>query len=70
MTPDDAKSIISMQELDPSPVDDSTSDLEVLESGDQEFVKDESTRSCIPSTLGLGSGLGLRAHRWDSLRKF
>ncbi|KAJ5110715.1 hypothetical protein N7532_001250 [Penicillium argentinense] len=31
---DDAKLVISMQELDPSPVDDSTSDLENLECGD------------------------------------
>ncbi|KAJ5611455.1 hypothetical protein N7528_008560 [Penicillium herquei] len=60
----DAKSILSMQELDPSPVhdDDSTPDLEVGEY----FPKPEEpkpSRACgfpIP-------GLGLRPHRWDSL---
>lgn len=61
----DTKSIISMQELDPSPVDDSTSDLETLESGEYIPKPEEGkpTRTCgfpVPK-------LGLRAHRWDAL---
>lgn len=59
----DAKSVISMQELDPSPVDeDSTADLE---SGEY-FPKPEEhkpKRACgFPAPK-----LGLRAHRWDAL---
>ncbi|KAJ5152821.1 uncharacterized protein N7482_009299 [Penicillium canariense] len=63
----DAKSILSMQELEPSPVDDSlsTPDLETLESGEYfpKPVEDKPARTCgftAPS-------LGLRAHRWDAL---
>ncbi|KAJ5798239.1 uncharacterized protein N7503_007535 [Penicillium pulvis] len=59
----DAKSIISMQELDPSPVnDDSIPDIE-----SEEFLpqpaKDKPRRACgfpVPT-------LGLRPHRWDAL---
>ena len=56
--PDDAKSIISMQELDPSPVDDSTSDLDDLENGQFIPKPDEpQKRTCgfpslSPSLLG------------------
>jgi tRNA (guanine26-N2/guanine27-N2)-dimethyltransferase len=60
----DAKSIISMQELDPSPVDDSTSDLDTLESGEYtpKPIEEPKHRTC-----GLSSTLGLRPHRWDAL---
>ncbi|KAJ5101453.1 hypothetical protein NUU61_003675 [Penicillium alfredii] len=57
----DAKSIISMQELDPSPVDDLSPDLE---SGEY-FPRPEDSllRSGNGSSI---SKLGLRGHRWDA----
>ncbi|KAF3401997.1 hypothetical protein F1880_009724 [Penicillium rolfsii] len=63
----DAKSILSMQELDPSPVDDflSTPELDSLENGEYfpKPVEDKPTRTCgFPAPK-----LGLRAHRWDTL---
>ncbi|KAJ6111579.1 hypothetical protein N7523_007640 [Penicillium sp. IBT 18751x] len=61
----DTKSVISMQELDPSPVDDSTPDLETLESGEYfpQPEVDKPKRTCGFSAPKLG----LRAHRWDAL---
>ena len=59
----DAKSIISMQELDPSPVDEDLSPD--LESGEY-FPRSEEkpSRTCgFPRPV-----LGLRPHRWDALR--
>lgn len=66
----DAKSILSMQELDPSPVDDSlsTPELDSLENGEYfpQPVEDKPARACgFPAPK-----LGLRAHRWDTLRKY
>ncbi|KAJ6021686.1 hypothetical protein N7540_007190 [Penicillium herquei] len=60
----DAKSILSMQELDPSPVDDddSTPDLEVGEY----FPKPEEPKPSRACGFPI-QGLGLRPHRWDSL---
>lgn len=59
----DTKSIISMQELDPSPVDDDS--IPDLESGEY-FPRAEEAkpkRACgFPAPK-----LGLRAHRWDAL---
>lgn len=67
---DDAKSIISMQELDPSPVDDSPSDLEDLENGQFLPKQDEpQKRTCGFPSLSP-SLLGLHSHRWDTLCKF
>lgn len=57
----DTKSIISMQELDPSPVDDSPD----VESGSY------FTRAASPVQHGTGLSipkLGLSGHRWDSWR--
>ncbi|KAJ5692045.1 hypothetical protein N7462_001468 [Penicillium macrosclerotiorum] len=61
----DAKSIISMQELDPSPVDDSTPDLESLDSSEyfRPPTPTKPSRTCGFPTPKLG----LRAHRWDAL---
>jgi tRNA (guanine26-N2/guanine27-N2)-dimethyltransferase len=66
----DAKSILSMQELDPSPVDDSlsTPELDSLENGEYfpKPAEDKPARTCgFPAPK-----LGLRAHRWDTLRKY
>jgi len=62
----DTKSVISMQELDPSPVDDSTPDLESLENGEY-FHKPEEDKP--KRTCGFPApNLGLRTHRWDALR--
>ncbi|KAF7713542.1 Uncharacterized protein PECH_000560 [Penicillium ucsense] len=64
----DAKSILSMQELEPSPVMDdylSTPELESLENGEYfpRPVEEKPARSC-----GMSAPLlGLRAHRWDAL---
>lgn len=58
----DTKSVISMHELDPSPVHDSTPDLE---SGEHfpTPAEDKPPRTCgFPAPK-----LGLRAHRWDGL---
>lgn len=68
----DAKSIISMQELDPLPVDDydSPSDLENLanlENGEFLPQPDENPPKRV---CGFPSPLGLRAHRWDPLCMF
>lgn len=61
----DTKSVISMQELDPSPVDDSTPDLESLEDG-KFFPKPEEDKP--KRTCGFPAPkLGLRTHRWDAL---
>jgi tRNA (guanine26-N2/guanine27-N2)-dimethyltransferase len=61
----DTKSVISMQELDPSPVDDSSPDLETLENGEY-FPKPEEDKP--KRTCGFPAPkLGLRAHRWDAL---
>lgn len=66
MKPDDfdTRSVISMQELEPSPVTDEGPDLE---NGDL-FPESE---KAILSPQGNGSGffgqkLGLRGHSWDS----
>lgn len=59
----DTKSIISMQELDPSPVDDES--ITDVESGEYfpKTEEDKPKRACgFPAPK-----LGLRAHRWDAL---
>lgn len=58
----DVKSVNSMQELDPSPEDDLTPDLE---SGEYSPPEDRPKRT--PGTAG--PTLGLRAYRWDALRR-
>ncbi|KAK5807401.1 hypothetical protein VI817_001659 [Penicillium citrinum] len=56
-----------MQELDPSPVDDSTSDLDDLENGQFIPKPDEpQKRTCGFPSLSP-SLLGLHSHRWDTL---
>ena len=63
----DAKSIISMQELDPSPVYDSDS-FPDLESGEHiPTPEDKPARRACGFTVPK---LGLRAHRWDALRMY
>lgn len=59
----DTKSILSMQELDPSPVDDDS--IPDLESGEYfpGVEEDKPKRACGFPTPKLG----LRAHRWDAL---
>ena len=61
----DTSSTISMQELEPSPVDDSTSDVE---NGDY-VPKSQSFNQTGDRSSDGGffiSKLGLRGHRWDS----
>lgn len=62
----DTRSVISMQELDPSPVTDESPDLE---------VGDYSPKAAESVTPQQGSGffgqkLGLRGHSWDSWRTY
>lgn len=65
MKDDDTRSLISMQELDPSPVTDD------LEQGDyfQDAVESQGAGSgFFGQRLGLGAGLrsGLKSGSWDS----
>lgn len=57
----DTRSVYSMQELEPSPVDDSFSDLET---GDL-IPKSQSLQPENADGEPLISKLGLRSHRWD-----
>ncbi|RJE24444.1 hypothetical protein PHISCL_03195 [Aspergillus sclerotialis] len=61
----DTRSTVSMQEIEPSPVDDYTSEME---NGD--YVPKSQSLNPMPEHCSDGgffvSKLGLRAHRWDS----
>lgn len=64
----DTRSLISMQELEPSPVD----DFSDLENGDH-IPKTQSfrpTSECVSDGGFFISKLGLRGHRWDSWCRF
>lgn len=60
----DTRSMISMQELEPSPVD----DFSDLENGDHvsKSQSSHSTQECVSEGGFFVSKLGLRGHRWDS----
>lgn len=66
----DAKSIISMQELDPLPVEDSPSDVENLENLESGEFLPQPDENPPKGVCGLPSPLGLRAHRWDAVCMF
>jgi tRNA (guanine26-N2/guanine27-N2)-dimethyltransferase len=61
----DARSILSMQELDPSPVDDSPPDIET---GDYFPEPVNVIRREEPRSFGIVSRLGLKSHSWDYWR--
>lgn len=59
----DTRSLLSMQELDPSPVDDPPD----IETGDY-FPEPTSTAAGQPRSFGI-SRIGLKPHNWDYWRK-
>ena len=65
----DTRSTVSMQEIEPSPVDDYTSEME---NGD--YIPKSQSFNPTPERSSNGgffvSKLGLRGHRWDSCCKF
>jgi tRNA (guanine26-N2/guanine27-N2)-dimethyltransferase len=61
----DTRSILSMQELDPSPVDDDPPDIET---GDY-FPEPTNTTTGQPRSFGI-SRIGLKPHNWDYWREF
>ena len=71
MKDDETRSVVSMQELEPSPVTDDWDDLEQGEDF-QDAVEsqraDQAGRGFFGQALGLGGGIraGLRSGRWDS----
>lgn len=61
---DDTRSLVSMQELDPSPVSEDP-DLERAEYF-PETAEDESSQPGLAGSGFFGQKLGLRGHSWDS----
>lgn len=61
---DDTRSLVSMQELDPSPVSEDPD----LERGEYfpENAEDKSSQPGLAGSGFFGQKLGLRGHSWDS----